>query len=82
MMQLYRAADALVRHQKQIEEHLFNRVTELFGLPTTVTLYDLTNTYFEGVAAAQPLASHGHSKEPFAKFPRQRELEAGQADRG
>ena len=29
MMQLYRAADALVRHQ-QIEGHLFNRVTELF----------------------------------------------------
>ena len=69
MMQLYRAADALVRHQKQIEGHLFNRVTELFGLPTTVTLYDLTNTYFEGVAAAQPLASHGHSKEKRSDCP-------------
>ena len=69
MMQLYRAADALVRHQQQIEEHLFNRVTELFGLPTTVTLYDLTNTYFEGVAAAQPLASHGHSKEKRSDCP-------------
>ena len=69
MMQLYRAADALVRHQKQIEGHLFNRVTELFGLQTTVTLYDLTNTYFEGVAAAQPLASHGHSKEQRSDCP-------------
>ena len=69
MMQLYRAADALVRHQQQIEGHLFNRVTELFGLPTTVTLYDLTNTYFEGVAAAQPLASHGHSKEKRSDCP-------------
>ena len=69
MMQLYRAADALVRHQKQIEGHLFNRVTELFGLQTTVTLYDLTNTYFEGVAAAQPLASHGHSKQKRSDCP-------------
>ena len=39
------------------------RVSDLFGLGVTVTLYDLTNTYFEGVAAAQPLAQHGHSKE-------------------
>ena len=69
MMQLYRAGDALVRHQQPIEEHLFTQVTELFGLQTTVTLYDLTNTYFEGVAAAQPLASHGHSKEKRSDCP-------------
>lgn len=69
MMQLYRAADALLRHQQQIEGHLFDQVTELFGLQTTVTLYDLTNTYFEGVAAAQPLASHGHSKEKRSDCP-------------
>ena len=35
----------------------------------TVTLYDLTNTYFEGVAAAQPLAQHGHSKEKRSDCP-------------
>ena len=69
MMQLYRASDALVGHQKRIEEHLFNQVTELFGLETTVTLYDLTNTYFEGVAAGQPLATHGHSKEKRSDCP-------------
>ena len=62
-------ADALVRHQQHIEGHLFDQVTELFGLQTTVTLYDLTNTYFEGVAAAQPLASHGHSKEQRSDCP-------------
>ena len=27
-----------------------------------VTLYDLTNTYFEGEAGAQPQAKRGHSK--------------------
>ena len=63
MMQLYRVSDLLDAARTAIENHLFNAVTDLFGLGVTVTLYDLTNTYFEGVAAAQPLAQHGHSKE-------------------
>ena len=63
MLQLYRVSDLLEAARKAIENHLFNEVTDLFGLGVTVTLYDLTNTYFEGVAAAQPLAQHGHSKE-------------------
>ncbi len=63
MMQLYRASDLLDAARKPIENHLFDQVTDLFGLEVTVTLYDLSNTYFEGVAAAQPLAQHGHSKE-------------------
>ena len=63
MMQLYRVSDLLNAAGKAIEKHLFNQVSDLFGLDVTVTLYDLTNTYFEGVAAAQPLAQHGHSKE-------------------
>ena len=69
MMQLYRASDALVGRQQEIEQHLFNRMTDLFGLQTTVTLYDLTNTYFEGEAAAQDLAKHGHSKEKRSDCP-------------
>ena len=59
MMQLYRASDALGAAQKPIEQHLFNRVTDMFGLETTVTLYDLSNTYFEGQAVGQPLAQRG-----------------------
>ena len=59
MMQLYRVSDLLDGARKAIEKHLFNQVSDLFGLDVTVTLYDLTNTYFEGVAAAQPLAQHG-----------------------
>ena len=35
----------------------------LFDLQPTVTLYALTNTYFEGEAGAQPQAKRGHSKE-------------------
>jgi len=62
-MQLYRASDALVRHRDAIEAQLYERAMDLFGLSATVTLFDLTNTYFEGDAARQPLARHGHSKE-------------------
>jgi hypothetical protein len=60
---LYRASDALMQHRSAIEAALFARVSDLFGLETTVTLYDLTNTYFEGEAACNPKAQRGHSKE-------------------
>jgi transposase len=60
---LYRASDALMKHRSAIEAALFGRVSDLFGLETTVTLYDLTNTYFEGEAAVNPKARHGPSKE-------------------
>ena len=48
IMPLYRAADVLVQHQAAIEAALFERVRDLFGCAATVTLYDLTNTYFGG----------------------------------
>ena len=63
VMRLYRISDALLARRGAIEAHLFSRVTDLFGLSHTVTLYDLTNTYFEGEAADQPKAERGHSKE-------------------
>ena len=63
LMKLYRASDALLKHRSTIEHHVFSRVTELFGFDTTVTLYDLTNTYMEGDASANPKAKHGRSKE-------------------
>ena len=50
LMRLYRVSDALMAHREAIEKHLFEQVTELFGLGHTVTLYDLTNTFFEGEA--------------------------------
>ncbi len=62
-MQLYRASDQLVKHRDAIETHLFERALGLFDLQPTVTLYDLTNTYFEGEASEQPQAKRGHSKE-------------------
>jgi len=68
-MQLYRASDALVKHREAIEAHLFERAMGLFDLQPTVTLYDLTNTYFEGEAGAQPQARRGHSKEKRSDCP-------------
>ena len=69
LMQFYRAADVLMRHREAIEGALFARVSELFGLDWSVTLYDLTNTYFEGEAAANPKAQRGHSKEKRRECP-------------
>jgi transposase len=63
LMRLYRVSDKLLRHREEIEEALFSRLQTLFGLETSVTLYDLTNTYFEGVVRGNGKAKRGHSKE-------------------
>ncbi len=63
LMRLYRASDLLLRHQGRIEAFIFERVRSLFALESTVTLYDLTNTYFEGALKGNPKAARGHSKE-------------------
>ena len=69
LMQLYRASDALMAHREAIEAHLFDAAMTLFDLQPTVTLYDLTNTYFEGDAGAQEKAQRGHSKEKRSDCP-------------
>ena len=69
LMTLYRASDALMKHRDSIERTLFNRVHDLLGLNITVTLYDLTNTYFEGSAAANPKAKRGRSKQKRSDCP-------------
>jgi len=44
---------------RPLKTAVFSRVSALFGLDTTVTLYDLTNTYFEGDAAIKPPSPSG-----------------------
>ena len=68
-MGLYRASDILMRHRAAIEAHLFSSIQTLFTLDETVTLYDLTNTYFEGEAAANPKARRARSKEKRSDCP-------------
>lgn len=69
MMRLYRASDALLSRRREIETHVFGQVTDLFSLGHTVTLFDLTNTFFEGAADRQPKARRGHSKEKRSDCP-------------
>jgi hypothetical protein len=68
-IRLYRTADLLVRHRDKIEAALFTNIQGLFSLPVTVTLYDLTNTYFEGAAAGNAKAARGRSKEKRSDCP-------------
>ena len=60
---LYRASDALHKHREALQDHLFAQAKSIFGFGETITLYDLTNTYFEGIAAGVSKAKRGHSKE-------------------
>ena len=66
---LYQVSDQLLKKKDAIEEHLFARERSLFSLRETITLYDLTNTYFEGQSKANAFAAHGHSKEKRSDCP-------------
>ena len=66
---LYRISDRLLRHKSELEATLFERTKALFGLDATITLYDLTNTYFEGEMTDNPKAQRGHSKEKRSDCP-------------
>ena len=59
----------LLKHRELIETKLFARIETLFALETSVALYDLTNTYFEGAAAANDKAARGHSKDKRSDCP-------------
>jgi len=60
---MYRIGDKLYRYKGEIERHLYSQEKQMFGFKETITLYDLTNTYFEGSCLANELAQRGHSKE-------------------
>jgi transposase len=54
---------------KDAENHLYSQEKNLFGFQETRTLYDLTNTYFEGSSKANKLGERGHSKEKRSDCP-------------
>ena len=60
---LYRTLDRLLPHKEEIERHLVKRLGELFDLSYDLLLYDVTSTYFEGLAERNPLAQRGHSRD-------------------
>lgn len=60
---LYRNLDRLHPNRERIERELAEREKTLFSLDDTLYLYDLTSTYFEGQAAANPQAKRGYSRD-------------------
>jgi transposase len=60
---LYRALDQLLPHKDELQKHLKQRLGELFQLKYDLLLYDVTSTYFEGEALANPLAQRGYSRD-------------------
>jgi hypothetical protein len=69
LIRLYRTSDLLVKNRQTIESLLYARIDEMFALASTVTLYDLTNTYFEGESVGNHKAKRGHSKEKRSDCP-------------
>jgi transposase len=60
---LYRTLDRLLRAQEPIENDLKDRLGTLFQLDYDLLLYDLTSTFFEGLAEDNDLASRGYSRD-------------------
>jgi transposase len=60
---LYRNLDRLHPNRAAIESDLVERERDLFQLDSTVYLYDLTSTYFEGQAKRNPKAKRGYSRD-------------------
>jgi transposase len=60
---LYRGLDHLLAFKAELEAHLSQRCGELFAIQNEVLLYDVTSTYFEGRAEANPQAQRGYSRD-------------------
>jgi transposase len=55
--------DALRPHQEALEKHLKEKLGTLFSLEYDLLLYDITSTYFEGLAEGNLLAQRGYSRD-------------------
>jgi hypothetical protein len=60
---LYKSALDLYEIKDQLEKHLSKKTNELFDLQDKIYIFDLSNTYFEGVKTKSKLAKYGRSKE-------------------
>ncbi|MBV8894602.1 MAG: IS1634 family transposase [Acidobacteria bacterium] len=59
---LYRCLDRMLPQKTKLEQHLKQRYGELFAAEFDVMLYDLTSTYVEGEAGANPMMRRGYSR--------------------
>lgn len=62
LQQWYRTLDRVGEAKAQIEQDIYLRLRDLFGLQVELVFYDLTSTYFEG-AGPEGLARYGHSRD-------------------
>src|ERR1700730_9613056 len=60
---LYRTLDRLLKAQEAIEQDLKDQLGNLFQLDYDLLVYDLTSTYFEGLAEENELAQRGYSRD-------------------
>lgn len=60
---VYRALDTMLPHKEAVEKHLRDRLGTLFHLDYDILLYDVTSTYFEGLAEGNPQAKRGYSRD-------------------
>jgi transposase len=60
---VYRALDEILPHKETVEKHLRERLGTLFDLDYDILLYDVTSTYFEGLADRNPQAKRGYSRD-------------------
>jgi transposase len=62
VMSLHRLADKIIEHKDEFETFLSERQHNLFTNSSSVLLYDLTNSHFEGIPDSSK-AHRGHSKQ-------------------
>ena len=60
---LYRALDKVGAHKDRLCEHLMARYQSWFGVNFEFLLYDVTSTYFEGLAEGNEKAAPGYSRD-------------------
>lgn len=60
---LYRTLDRFAKHKSQLMKHLSCRYRDLFASEQDLVLYDLTSSFFEGEAKANPKARRGYSRD-------------------
>jgi transposase len=60
---LYRTLDHLIVHKDTVCGHLQKRYHDLFGVRFDFLLYDVTSTYFEGMAKGTAKAKRGYSRD-------------------
>jgi transposase len=60
---LYRALDKLLERKDQLQQHLKERMGELFKIRYDIVLYDITSSYFEGTAYRNQQADYGYSRD-------------------